>query len=61
MGELNKRNKKILKLLDLDARQSNIQIAKKLRVSKNVVNYNINKLEEDGLIKGYNTIVDASK
>ncbi|MBT6518675.1 Lrp/AsnC family transcriptional regulator [Candidatus Woesearchaeota archaeon] len=61
MIELNKRNKRILKALDLDARQSNMHIAKKLRVNKNVVNYNIKKLEELGLIKGYNAIVDASK
>ncbi len=59
--KLNKRDEKLLKYLDLDARQSNIQIAKKLRISKNVVNYNINRLEKEGLIKGYNTIVDASK
>jgi Lrp/AsnC family transcriptional regulator, leucine-responsive regulatory protein len=61
MKTLNKRDKKLLKYLDLDARQSNIQIAKKLRISKNVINYNINRLEKEGLIKGYNTIVDASK
>lgn len=61
MIELNKKNKKILKLLDLDARQSNIQIAKQVRLNKNVVNYNLKKLEDTGLIKGYNTIIDASK
>jgi Lrp/AsnC family transcriptional regulator, leucine-responsive regulatory protein len=61
MVKLNKRDKKLLKILDLDARQSNIQIAKKIKISKNVVNYNIKRLEDEKLIKGYNTIVDASK
>ncbi|MBT6773740.1 Lrp/AsnC family transcriptional regulator [Candidatus Woesearchaeota archaeon] len=58
---LNKRDQKLLKILDLDARQSNIQIAKKLKISKNVVNYNIKRLEDEKLIKSYNTIVNASK
>mgnify|MGYP000094311830 CR=1 FL=1 len=58
---LNKRDQKLLKILDLDARQSNIQIAKKLKISKNVVNYNIKRLEDEKLIKGYNTLVNASK
>ena len=61
MIKLNKRDKKLLKYLDLDARQSNIQIAKKLKISKNVVNYNIKRLEDEDLIKNYNTIIDASK
>ncbi len=61
MIKLNKRNEKLLKILDLDARQSNIKIAKKLRISKNVVNYNIKKLEDEGIIKGYNTLVDPAK
>ena len=51
---LNKRDQKLLKILDLDARQSNIQIAKKLKISKNVVNYNIKRLEDEKLIKSYN-------
>ena len=59
--KLNKRDQKLLKILDLDARQSNIQIAKKLKISKNVVNYNIKRLEDEKLIKGYNTLVNASK
>ena len=58
---LNKRDQKLLKILDLDARQSNIQIAKKLKISKNVVNYNIKRLEDEKLIKSYNTLVNASK
>ena len=32
MVKLNKRDKKLLKILDLDARQSNIQIAKKIKI-----------------------------
>jgi Lrp/AsnC family transcriptional regulator, leucine-responsive regulatory protein len=60
MKDLKLRDRKILKLLDQDARLSNSQIAKKLRVNKNVVNYNIKRLEELGVIKGYNAMIDYS-
>ncbi|PIZ51881.1 hypothetical protein COY27_02240 [Candidatus Woesearchaeota archaeon CG_4_10_14_0_2_um_filter_33_13] len=59
--KLQLKEKKILHELDLDARKSNIQIAKKLRLSKNVVNYQINKLEEQEIIKGYHSLFDFSK
>lgn len=55
------RDKEILYQLDLNARQSNSQMAKKLRLNKNVVNYRINRLEKLGVIRGYSTIVNFSK
>lgn len=55
------KDKKILLELDSNSRQPNSIIAKKVGLSKDVVNYRIKKLEESGMIKGYYTIVDFSK
>ncbi|MEK6845385.1 MAG: winged helix-turn-helix transcriptional regulator [Nanoarchaeota archaeon] len=54
-------DKKILEQLDLNARESNSQIAKQAKVSKNIVNYQIRRLEQEGLIKRYITVIDYSK
>lgn len=59
--KLDLKDKKILYQLDLNARQSNAEIAKKTRLSKDVANYRIKRLEEKGFIKGYYTIIDFSK
>ncbi len=48
----------ILAELDNDARQSNSQIAKKLKINKNVVNYRIKNLEKSAVIKGYYVVID---
>ncbi|MBT4825065.1 winged helix-turn-helix transcriptional regulator, partial [Candidatus Woesearchaeota archaeon] len=42
-SKLTLKDKRILKELDLDARQSNSKIAKKTRLSKNIVNYRIKR------------------
>lgn len=55
------KDKKILYQLDLNARQSNTQIAKKVGLSKDVVNYRIKNLEKEGIVRGYYTIIDTSK
>jgi len=41
---------KILNQLDLNSRQSDAGIGRKTRISKQVVNYRINKLKEEGII-----------
>ncbi len=56
---LNRIDERILAELDNDARQTNAQIAKKLHVNKNVVNYRIRKLEHSGVIQGYYAIIDT--
>ncbi len=65
MTEINPRmdlkDRKILYQLDLNARQSNTKIAKKVGLSKDVVNYRIKKMEESGLIRGYYSIIDFYK
>ena len=58
---LNKKDRKILYQLDLDSRQSLNQIGKKVRLSREVVQYRIKQLEKKGIIKGYRTLIDTSK
>lgn len=55
------KDRKILYQLDLNARQTNSEIAKKVALSKDVVNYRIKKLEKEGIITSYYTIIDTSK
>jgi DNA-binding Lrp family transcriptional regulator len=52
---------KILYELDINARQSNSSIGKKVGLSKDFVNYRIKNMEKNGLIKGYYTVLDVSK
>jgi len=52
---------KILYELDINARQSNSEIGKKVGLSKEVVNYRVKRLLDDGIIKGFYTVIDASK
>ncbi|MEK6927501.1 MAG: Lrp/AsnC family transcriptional regulator [Nanoarchaeota archaeon] len=59
--KLDLKDKKILYQLDINSRQSNTKIAKKVGLSKDIVNYRIKKLEDQGLIKGYYSIIDFYK
>lgn len=59
--EIDSRDWKILYELCKDARMSRIQLAKKLRMSKNTVVSRIRKLEEKRIIKGYTTIMNQWK
>ena len=59
MVEIDLKDRKILYELDLNCRQSNAQIGKKVGLSKQVVDYRIKKMEEEGVIKGYWTNIDA--
>jgi len=59
--KLDVKDKKILYELDLDARQTFSEIGKKVRLSKEVVNYRIRRLEKTGIIKGYYTLINMSK
>ncbi|MDP2947797.1 MAG: Lrp/AsnC family transcriptional regulator [Nanoarchaeota archaeon] len=55
------RNLKILSELDKDARQSNSQIGKKVRLSKEVIKYRIDKMLESGIIVKFYTITNYFK
>lgn len=52
-------DERVLAELDNDARQSNAQIARRLHVNKNVINYRIKNLEKIGIITGYYTVIDT--
>ena len=59
--KIDKRDRKILALLDFNARISNAEIARKLRISKEAVLYRIKNLEARGIIKQYYAIINPSK
>ncbi|UCD21143.1 MAG: Lrp/AsnC family transcriptional regulator [archaeon] len=59
--KLDLKDRKILYELDINARQTISEIAKKVKLNKNTVNYKIKKLENEKLILGYYTVVDYSK
>jgi DNA-binding Lrp family transcriptional regulator len=61
MVDIDLKDRKILYQLDLNCRQSNAQIGKKVGLSKQVVDYRIKKMEEDGVITGYWTALDTMK
>jgi len=52
---------KILKTLTSDARLSSRQIAKQCGVSIGTVLSRIKRMEEDGIVKGYSTLLDHEK
>jgi Lrp/AsnC family transcriptional regulator, leucine-responsive regulatory protein len=55
------RDRKILYELHQDARTTSSRIAKKLRLSQEVVNYRIKQLEKHNIITGYQLIVNLAK
>lgn len=59
--QIDLKDKKILHQLDINARQTNAQIAKKVGLSKEVVNYRIKRLEKEEYISGYHTIINFWK
>jgi len=61
MFKLDKKDHQILFELDRDSRQSISKLAKKTRLSRDVVNYRIKQLEKEGIIQKYITIVDFTK
>ncbi|MFH1390779.1 MAG: Lrp/AsnC family transcriptional regulator [Candidatus Diapherotrites archaeon] len=54
-------DKKILYELDINSRQSFSELAKKVGKSRNVVEYRVNKLQKDGVIKNFVTLLDAGR
>jgi DNA-binding Lrp family transcriptional regulator len=57
--EIDSRDLRILAELDLNARTTNSEIAKKLGMTSNAVKYRVDNLEESGVIKGYDALIDA--
>jgi Lrp/AsnC family transcriptional regulator, leucine-responsive regulatory protein len=54
-------DKKILCELDLNSRQALSRYAKILRINRNILNYRINKLERESIIKKYICFLDLGK
>ena len=61
MVDIDVKDRKILYQLDLNCRQSNAQIGKKVGLSKQVVDYRIKRMEEEGIITGYWTAINTMK
>jgi len=61
MANLDLKDRKILYQLDLNCRQSNSQIGKKVGLSKQVVDYRIKKLQDEDFIQNYFTVIDSYK
>ena len=60
MIKLDKYDKKILYELDKNCRTPISKIARKVRLSREVVNYRIKKLENTGLIEGYYPLINIT-
>lgn len=58
---LDAKDRKILSWLDMDARQPLSVLAKKVGLSREVVNYRIKQLEKRKVILGYYTVLDTAK
>ena len=58
---LDVKDKKILYELDLNGREYVSTIARKVGLSKEVVNYRIKRLRDRGIITGFHAIIDTSK
>ncbi|MCX6777741.1 MAG: Lrp/AsnC family transcriptional regulator [Candidatus Micrarchaeota archaeon] len=61
MQELDIIDRKIMYELDLNARISSSQLARKLRKSKETTNFRLRRLMEKGYLKGFFTVFNTSK
>ena len=58
---LDSKDRKILYQLDIDCRQTNNEIGKKVGLSKQVVDYRIKRFLKEGIISRFATVVDTYK
>jgi DNA-binding Lrp family transcriptional regulator len=61
MVKIDLKDKKILYQLDLNCRQSNNQIGRKVGLSKEVVNYRIKRMQDNGIIGCFWTAINSLK
>lgn len=59
--KFDEKDRKIIEMLELNARYSDSQIAKKIGLSKDAVSYRIKKMEKTGLITGYYSVLNIAK
>src|SRR3989344_1285590 len=61
MVKIDLKDKKILNALDDDSRQPLAKIGRAVRLPKNVGAYRIQRLQEEGIINNFYTVIDAAK
>ncbi len=61
MVELDLKDRKIVSELDRNSRQTYQEIARKVRLSKDAVFYRIKRLEREGVIERYQTLIDVGR
>lgn len=61
MNSIDVKDKKILYQLDINARQSFSQIGKKVGLPKTVVSYRVKKMQNNGIINNFYTVIDTFK
>ncbi|MFX0139413.1 MAG: winged helix-turn-helix transcriptional regulator [Candidatus Hodarchaeota archaeon] len=61
MEKIDIKDRKILYQLDLNCRQSNTQIGKKVGLKKDVVAYRIKRMQDEGIIKTFWTAINTFK
>lgn len=59
--KFDKADYKILAELDFNSRQPSSRIAKKLKLSRNIVDYRIKQLQDKGVILAFNAFIDPAK
>jgi|SRR3989338_6501837 len=55
---LDKKDRKLLYYLSLNARQSNTQLSKKIHLSKNAIAYRIERLQKEKIITQFSTVIN---
>lgn len=58
---LDAKDRKLLAVLDLDARLGTTALGKKIRLSQEGTHYRMQRLEEKGIIRGYSTLLNFAK
>ena len=61
MGQLDLKDRKILYELDINARRSDSEIAKKVGLGRDVVRYRIQRLQREGYINYFMTLLNTMK
>lgn len=54
-------DRNIIRLLEYNGRISHEEISRILHISRPAIHQRVNKLENEGIIKGYNTVIDWEK
>ena len=61
MAKLDDKNTRILRILRLDGRISNLELAERAGLSPSACLRRVQELERDGVIKGYRAVIDPAK